>query len=164
MNMFTKKQPDPAHNRENRISFFARRLQDWSRTKPSDTAIEPAFFDWRRVDVEEDESEYRITARLPGVDATDIQISVEGEELVEELTIVARRRFELPVPEDKSGLKKATIIPECQVECETRFLLPPDAQGDQWTSTFDNETLMVHIPKALAEPTLAQSVDAAIQV
>ena len=77
------------------------------------------------------ENEYRVTAELPGVDADDLDVTVENGVL----TVKGQRRFEDPdSPEERGRFERSIRFPGDVVENDTR-------------ATYKNGLLTVTVPK-----------------
>ena len=91
-----------------------------------------------RVDLEEDDKNYIVTADVPGVDPQDLEVTMEGGLL----TIRGERRSE------KEETKKHYRRKECMYgSFERSFLLPDTADGDRITATSRNGVVTIEIPK-----------------
>jgi HSP20 family protein len=118
--------------------FFTRdfdRLMDdlWSGFGVAPVAFEPRRFA-PVVEAVELDREYRVTAELPGVDAADLEGTVEAGVL----TIQARRHFE-----SANDAGEAEAIERF----ERRIRLPGEIVESEAKATFKNGLLTVSVPK-----------------
>jgi HSP20 family protein len=82
---------------------------------------------------------YEISLELPGVNAEDIEVSVEDGQL----TVKGEKRFE----REEKG--RTYFFSEREYGAFQRsFRLPPDARPDNVTADFTNGVLMLKVPKA----------------
>ena len=91
-----------------------------------------------RVDVHEDESEYRITAELPGLEEKDFAVSLEEGVL----TIKGEKRSERE--EERGGYRH---VESASGSFERRLALPEGIDADKVEATFRNGVLTVTLPK-----------------
>lgn len=103
---------------------------------------EPAFYEsgnWLpQVDIKEDENGFHVFADLPGVNAKDVDITLDRNIL----TIKGSRANESS--ETEKGYKRRERVTGSFVR---RFTLPDSADGDAITAKMDNGVLEVVIPK-----------------
>lgn len=95
--------------------------------------------DWSPpVDVAEDESQYLITADVPGVDPDSIEITLENGVL----TIAGQRR-----PETEEELAKYKRVERVRGNFHRRFTLPDTADESKVQAKCRNGVLAISIPK-----------------
>lgn len=92
-----------------------------------------------RVDIHEAESEYRITAELPGLEEKDFDVHVEGGVL----TLKGEKRDERR--EERKGYRHLETVAG---SFERRFQLPSEVDLDAVAATYKNGVLTVTLPKA----------------
>jgi HSP20 family protein len=92
-----------------------------------------------RVDVQEDEAEYRITAEMPGLEEKDFEVHLEGDLL----TIKGEKR-----DERKEGRKGYRHVETVAGSFERRFHLPGEVEADKIAASYKNGVLTVTVPKA----------------
>lgn len=109
------------------------------------------------VDVVEEESRYLITAELPGLDETRVDIKVENGVLT--LSSVDQKRVQgetsQPSDEPRDNDSKPSIeVPKRYLIRERRstnftrnFVLPKDVKFDSITATFSHGLLTLDLPK-----------------
>jgi HSP20 family protein len=98
-----------------------------------------AVVDWMPpVDIREEEQQFVLHADLPGVDAKDIEVSLEKG------VLTIRGRRELAAREDKAGFRRAERV---SGEFYRRFSLPDTADSQSVKARFNNGVLEVSIPK-----------------
>ena len=91
------------------------------------------------VDMEEDESEIRVTAELPGLDRDDFAVEVVGDRLI--------LRGEKKVERDDK--KRDQHYRECRYGSFYRALpLPCEVEADKIAATYKNGVLNLRIPKS----------------
>lgn len=95
--------------------------------------------DYFRVDIEENDKEYRIQADLPGVRKEDLSINVEDQVL----TISAR--FSREKREDSAKSLRRERISGKTVR---QFLLSPDVKADAIQAQLEDGVLNLVLPKA----------------
>lgn len=93
------------------------------------------------VDIHEEAARFVVTADLPGVDAAEIEITVEGELL----TIRGERKTEA-VSEDASVQRSERVTGRF----ERAFRLPESASAEGVEAKYRHGVLTVSIPKAKA--------------
>lgn len=90
------------------------------------------------VEVAEDETSYRITAELPGMEEKDVELSLAGDVL----TLKGEKRQER---EEKQG---STVVSERRYGSFRRsFPLPEDADPDRIDARFQNGVLTITLPR-----------------
>lgn len=90
------------------------------------------------VEVAEDETSYRITAELPGMEEKDVELSLAGDVL----TLKGEKRQER---EEKEG---STVVSERRYGSFRRsFPLPEDADPERIEASFKNGVLTVTVPR-----------------
>jgi len=94
-----------------------------------------------RVDVVEDENEYKICAELPGLSKQDVQLNVEGEYL----TISGNKKSEI-VEEDPE--KRYRRIERSYGSFCRQFRLPDNVDRNGIDASFENGVLQVCLKKA----------------
>ena len=124
-------------------SFIGRLQRDLDRLFGSSTALADdspaATSDWLPpVDIKEETSGFVIHADVPGVDAKDIEVTLEKGVL----TIRGQRKTE--TREEKDGLRRVERVSGQFVR---RFSLPDTAAQDGVEAKYANGVLEVRIPK-----------------
>lgn len=108
---------------------------------PSVFADGEPFFGTRwmpSIDIKEDDAQYTVTADVPGVEARDIEVSMEDSIL----TIKGERKSE------KEESKKNYHRRECVMgSFERSFRMPAAADADSITASHKDGVLTVNIPK-----------------
>lgn len=103
---------------------------------------EPAFYEsgnWiPQVDIKEDESAFHVSADVPGVDAKDVDITLDRDVL----TIKGSRASDSET--SSKGYKRRERVTGTFVR---RFTLPESADGEAITAKMNNGVLEVVIPK-----------------
>lgn len=105
----------------------------------------PAFggsdrgFAWPHVELGETDKEIRVTAELPGLDAKDVDITVEDGVL----TLRGEKRAE--VEDNDRGYSERSYG-----HFERRIALPPAIDRDTATAIFENGVLTITLPKTEA--------------
>lgn len=92
-----------------------------------------------RVDVAESETEYRITAELPGLEEKDFEISLENGVL----TLKGEKRSE----REESG-KGYRHVETVSGRFERRFQLPAEVDEGKVAAAYKNGVLAITVPKA----------------
>lgn len=91
-----------------------------------------------RIDLKEDDTQYTVTADVPGVDPKDVQVTMENGLL----TLKGERKSE------KEEKKKHYRRRECVYgSFERSFRLPDTANGDAISATGKNGVISIRIPK-----------------
>lgn len=90
------------------------------------------------AEVDERESEYRITLEIPGMDGTDVEVSVQDDVL----TIKAEKSEE----KEEKG-KNRTFSERRYGMCVRSFRLPANVKADGITAAMKNGVLTVALPK-----------------
>ncbi len=98
---------------------------------------EPAM--WPATDVVDTNDAIRIVAELPGVDPSDVNLSVENNVL----TLRAEKRREEGGEQPRNGRYERTYG-----MFERRFTLPSTVEADRVEASFENGLLTVHLPKS----------------
>lgn len=93
------------------------------------------------VDIKEEEGRFLITADVPGVDAKDIDVTMENGML----TIKGERKLEHDVKEN--GMRR---VERLHGTFYRRFSLPDYADADNISATCKNGVLTVTVPKSEA--------------
>jgi len=91
-----------------------------------------------RVNIEESEDSFEITADLPGMNKDDIKVEVRDHTL----TIRGERKLE----EEKKN-KNFHLFERCYGEFSRTFTLPENADTDKIEAEFENGVLRLNIPK-----------------
>jgi HSP20 family protein len=118
---------------------LSNRLASNSGLTSSRSPDQPVESTWTpRVDVAEDEKEYRISAELPAVEKADISVTVEDGIL----SITGERKFE----QKENGLKYHRVE-RVSGKFERRFHVPKDADAKQIKAEFKNGVLDVRLTK-----------------
>lgn len=102
-----------------------------------------SFFDseWLpKLDVEEDEKEFKISAELPGMDEKDINLTLENSML----TISGEKKFE---KEEKNDKKKFYHSERHFGKFTRSISLPEDVKVDDVKAMFKKGVLSINIPK-----------------
>jgi HSP20 family protein len=108
---------------------------------PTSKASSADATDWvPRVDIREEENHFVVDADLPGVDAKDIEVTLEKDIL----TIRGSRLTETKADED--GYKRRERFTGSFVR---EFTLPETADGDNITARTSSGVLCVRIPKTV---------------
>lgn len=92
-----------------------------------------------RVDIHESESEYRITAELPGLEEKDFDVHLEGGVL----TLKGEKRDERS--EERKGYRHVETVVG---SFERRFQLPAEVDAEAVAASYKNGVLTVTLPKA----------------
>ena len=112
------------------------RLMNSSPTAPEEPS---SVADWAPpVDIREEESQFVLHADLPGLEAKDIEITLEKGEL----TIRGHRQ--LQTRDEKSGFRRVERVSGAFYR---RFTLPDTADSHAVKARFSNGVLEVAIPK-----------------
>jgi HSP20 family protein len=90
------------------------------------------------ADLAESETEYRVTAELPGVSEKDVELVVDGDVL----TIKGQKKEEREEKSEKSYLSERRFG-----SFERSFQMPEAADLDKVEATFKNGVLTVVVPK-----------------
>ena len=112
-----------------------------------DASAAPAW--WRnagnlRIDVEDNEEDYTLTASLPGFEAEEVDISVTGRTV----TVSAESKSESDTPKDSYVLRErydGSLI--------RRLVLPGAIDVANAASQFKNGVLTITLPKAIGSET-----------
>jgi HSP20 family protein len=92
-----------------------------------------------RVDVAESETEYRITAELPGLEEKDFEIALESGVL----TLKGEKRSERD--ESSHGYRHVETV---SGRFERRFQLPAEVEDSKVSAAYKNGVLTIIVPKA----------------
>lgn len=103
------------------------------------------------IDIEESDTEYLVSADLPGVKKEDINVESSGNQL----TISAERKYE------KTEGRKRDRQERYFGAYQRTFTLPSGVKADEIRADFSNGELMVHIPKG--EQNRAKKIEIADQ-
>ena len=132
------------------------RWNPWSVRSPLSRHVDRLFQDvpaapsrWRnagnlRIDVEDNEKDYTLTASLPGFEAEEVDISITGRTV----TVSAESKSESDTPKDSYVLRErynGSLI--------RRLVLPGAIDAANAASQFKNGVLTIHIPKAIGSET-----------
>jgi HSP20 family protein len=109
-------------------------LEPWG-TAERHVAFQP------RVDIDETDAEYRITAELPGLEEKDFEVSLEGDVL----TIKGEKRDERE--EKREGYRHVETL---SGSFERRFQLPAEVDAEAVAAKFDKGVLILTLPKSAA--------------
>src|SRR5690606_573130 len=91
-----------------------------------------------RLDVQEDDASYRITAELPGVRKEDIQVTAEGNQVT----------IEAEVKHEESSKERKQVHTERYFGKTYRsFSLPKPIDGTKCTASYDSGVLTLTLPK-----------------
>lgn len=97
------------------------------------------FADWSpKVDITETDTEYLVSAELPGVKKEDVHVSVEGGELM-----IRGERHEM---KEEKG-RKIHRVERSYGSFYRAFDLPADVDPQQVDARYDNGILNLHLPK-----------------
>ncbi len=103
--------------------------------------FEPEVFGWTPlVDVEETDDELKLTAELPGMDADDVEIDVEGN------TLILRGEKAMEAGRDERDVR---IWERHYGRFSRAFTLPGTVDIDSIRAEFDKGVLTVHMPKTV---------------
>jgi HSP20 family protein len=91
------------------------------------------------LDIDEDESRYRVTVELPGVDKDDVTVEAHDDVL----TIRGEKKSER---EEKK--EKRRWIERRYGSFQRSFSLPPDADVERVSAKFKDGVLVVELPKS----------------
>jgi HSP20 family protein len=118
---------------------LSNRLSSGWGLSPSRSTDSPVAGTWTpRVDVTEDEKEYRISAELPAVEKADVSVTVEDGIL----SIEGERKFE-----QREDGPKYHRVERVYGKFERRFHVPKDADAKQIAAEFKNGVLDVRLAK-----------------
>ena len=95
------------------------------------------------VDLIESESDFHIHADLPGVNAEDLELTLDGKNLV----IKAERKHV-----HKTGTDKVHSMEKSYGKVQRTFRLPPNVDSDNVQSKFKNGVLSITVPKVAPKP------------
>jgi len=128
---------------EEPIRSFFEEVEDLFERFFGDFEIEPAAERWSllspKVDLVEDDNEYRLTAELPGIDEKDLEVTLDDDNV---LTIKGEKK------EEKEDKGKNYFYKERRFGSFVRRLqLPDDVNVDKIEAKFRNGVLTLHIPK-----------------
>lgn len=129
----------------------------WLSRRPErggETALAPAFLEGAmpRIDMEEDENEYRVTAELPGLNKDDFKVELVGNRLLLEGEKKATH-------EEK---KKNYYLSELSYGSFSRSIpLPSEVDPANVEANYKNGILNIRLPKS--EPAKAQPVDVKVE-
>lgn len=90
------------------------------------------------VDLADADGEFTLTAELPGVNPSDVEIDVAGDAL----TIKGEKR-----EEHEKKTKARRLVERSYGVFERTFTLPRSVDADKATAEFRNGVLTVHLPK-----------------
>ena len=90
------------------------------------------------IDVRESPEAYHITAELPGVEETDVDVTVSDGTL----SIKGEKKLERETREDDVHLRERSYG-----TFRRQFQLPPDIEADKISATFRNGVLEITLPK-----------------
>ena len=124
-----------------------RRWEELSKLSPYDMYRVPNGFLYKlKVDIEEDEDTYAITAELPGLDEDNIHLSIEDNEL----TISGNKC----VDSERQG-----CVRERRFGSFLRsFTLPVTVNPDQAEARFKNGVLSITLPKAATDVAVGKEI------
>ena len=103
------------------------------RSAQSIPAVPPAF------DLTQDEGKYQLSGAVPGMDADDITVEVDGN-----LLVIAGETSETK-EQEKNGVKMRSA---CADSFSQRIFLPPDAVADKIEARVEKGVLTVTMPRA----------------
>ena len=117
--------------------------------------IEPAWrssfaFSVPAIDMSEDEKEYKILAELPGIDATDIDVSVSGDMLI----LKGEKRQER---EEKD--KNYHFSERAYGSFQRAFELPGSIDRNRVTADFSRGVLTITLPKTAEAQKPTQKIE-----
>ncbi|MGV3740240.1 MAG: Hsp20/alpha crystallin family protein [Gammaproteobacteria bacterium] len=90
------------------------------------------------VDIKEEKNQFVVTADIPGVDVSDINVSLENSIL----TIQGKREFE-----KKENRDEYSRIERIQGQFYRRFSLPQSVEESKIDASYKNGVLQIIIPK-----------------
>jgi HSP20 family protein len=102
------------------------------------------------IDVQEKESEYVMTAELPGMTEKDVTVDVEQNTL----TIKGEKKTEREETKEQNG--RWHLVERSWGSFERSFTLPGNIDGTKVKAGFENGLLTIHLPKR--EPSDARRV------
>lgn len=117
-------------NQMNRL--FRRQLADRPEEALTSAEFSPA------VDVYEDDNKLTLKVEVPGIDANDLDIRVDGNML----TISGERKFERE--EKKENFRR---VERAYGSFSRSFTLPSSADTDNVKASFENGVLQIEVPK-----------------
>ena len=138
---------DSLENLHSEISQIFQRAHD-SRHR---SALELIEQDWRNVDkissmnIEEEGTNYVITVSIPGLERTDIDVSLNGRILTVEVASEHQRTTQ----------DSRTIRTGC---FKTQIMMPNDINGETANATYENDILKITIPRDQTGNSLARKV------
>jgi HSP20 family protein len=91
------------------------------------------------IDVREDETSFTVTAELPGIDAKDIEISVQDDVLE-----IRGQKSE----EKRSEQDNVHMVERSYGSFARRIMLPAEVDDEQAEATMNNGVLTLRLPKA----------------
>ncbi len=91
-----------------------------------------------RLDLSEDDKNYRVKVDIPGVDKNDISVSVEGNQV----TISAEVKRETERKEEKQLISERYLG-----QCYRAFTLPTDVDDAKTEASYANGVLTLTLPK-----------------
>jgi HSP20 family protein len=132
--------------------FFGRMMRSFPFGWPELSAAEPrslrTFEHMPNVEVKENSKAYTVTAELPGLDETDVQVTIEDDLL----SISGEKKFE--------QTDEKTHFSERSYGSFTRsFTLPVDADRNAITARFAKGVLTLEIAKTAAEPAIGKQIE-----
>jgi HSP20 family protein len=132
----------PSTMREDEFSPFLTLHREMNRLfddvfKGFDTGMPAALASWPNLEVNATEKDLRVSAELPGLDPTDVEILVEGDVL----TIRGEKKSET---EDKDR----HFSERYYGRFERSLRLPFEVEDDKAEATFKNGVLTVTLPKS----------------
>jgi HSP20 family protein len=128
---------------EEPIRSFFEEVEDLFERFFGEYEMEPVTERWSllspKVDLVEDEKEYRLTAELPGIDEKDLEVTLDEDNV---LTIKGEKK------EEKEDKGKNYFYKERRYGSFVRRLqMPDDVDVDKIEAKFRNGVLTLHIPK-----------------
>ena len=95
------------------------------------------------VDLIESDTDFHIHADLPGVNAEDLELTLDGKILV----IKAERKHV-----HKTGTDKVHSMEKSYGKVQRKFRLPPNVDSENVQSKFKNGVLSITVPKVAPKP------------
>ena len=100
------------------------------------------------------ENEYRVRAEVPGVDAKDLAVTVDGGVL----TIKGQRRYEAAEPAAEGETRKAEAAVAVRGSFERRLRFPGEIVEGDITACYKNGVLTVTVPKLAEAESVVRSI------
>lgn len=136
MSMLTRWNPfKPAHTSTGMLPGVDELFRNmWSRPLMRESDLVPDI----RIEVNEDDKAYRVSAEIPGVDKKDISITVDGNEVA----------ISAEVKRESDADEKAQVYSERSFGRSYRsFTLPMDVDDTKADAKYENGVLTLSLPK-----------------